>query len=470
MKKSVQHVVGSDNNGNPRIHNVQHVAFKNNKVVQPQILQNTIRDTSKKEIQNNLISKEENITKDLQSLPLFISSVFINETDLPMLSVTNELFGNVTTLIDSGAAKNFIDQEFIKKHNLEHHLESTIHNEAVAADNKSLKILGEIVLHIQFQLQGTWKQEDITFIVLENLSHPIILGVPFVRLYGNKIDWSNIDKQEEIADITELIDDYSSMDEATKQESDNTLDQEAVRKHIPAEDKENYEHDRTEKLEIDKRVQDETNVIELILNKENNKNFKDTEKFTILNIENPEQKKNTNSRSNKCKENSLEKLDKIEEKFKTRYETNKIIRSNLDKNIKINFSNKNDYENLLNILIKCKIIKLPESPRNFRLCEIMKIYSKNLDDHYDKLNRILNELIKNELQLKLSNKNDKNIINVLSKENNKSDNLILNHDNNITKKLPYKFKYSKDLNRIIKQPIYEKIKIELRDEVSQKTG
>lgn len=37
-------------------------------------------------------------------------------------------------------------------------------------------------------------------------------------------------------------------------------------------------------------------------------------------------------------------------------------------------------------------------------------------------------------------------------ENNKSNNFILNH-NKTTGKLPYEFKYSKDLNKLIKQPI-----------------
>lgn len=213
-------MVGSDHNRNPRFKNIQHAALIKHNTVQPQFSQTTIKNTSKQEIQNDLITNNKDIQEDLQLLPLFISSVYINDKELPVLNITNELFGEAVSLIDSGASRNYMSREFIIEHHLEHMINSAEYKEVVAANKGTLQVVGEISMEIQFRLEGVWRQEETTFIVLRNLNHSVILGVPFVKSFGNQIDWSNLEDPEEILNVPELIDDYYTRDENKDDESD----------------------------------------------------------------------------------------------------------------------------------------------------------------------------------------------------------------------------------------------------------
>ena len=160
--------------------------------------------------------------KDIENLS--VSNVYMDRKELPLLKVKNELFKECVALVDSGASRNFLDYEFVKSHQLENYLEPTEFEDVVAANKKTISVKGELTLELQFKLRDEWQNENIRFLVLENINHKMILGFPFVKDHGNKVDWENIEKETETPEIPDIEEQIESSDEnGSKETKENEL-------------------------------------------------------------------------------------------------------------------------------------------------------------------------------------------------------------------------------------------------------
>lgn len=155
--------------------------------------------------------------KDIENLS--VSNVYMDRKELPLLKVKNELFKECVALVDSGASRNFLDYEFVKSHQLENYLEPTEFEDVVAANKKTISVKGELTLELQFKLRDEWQNENIRFLVLENINHKMILGFPFVKDHGNKVDWENIEKETETPEIPDIEEQIESSDENDLEET-----------------------------------------------------------------------------------------------------------------------------------------------------------------------------------------------------------------------------------------------------------
>ncbi len=94
-----------------------------------------------------------------------------------------------TALLDSGAAGNFIDSEFVSQH----HLKLTPCTSSLAVEaldgrplgkGKILRLTEPVILQI-----GTLHSEEIQFYVIQSPTHPLILGLPWLRTHDPQISW-----------------------------------------------------------------------------------------------------------------------------------------------------------------------------------------------------------------------------------------------------------------------------------------
>ncbi len=113
-----------------------------------------------------------------------ISSASSIKLPVELISQNQEI--QTTALLDSGAAGNFIDSEFVSQH----HLKLTPCTSSLALDGrplgkgKILRLTEPVKLHI-----GTLHSEEIQFYVIQSPTHPLILGLPWLRTHDPQISW-----------------------------------------------------------------------------------------------------------------------------------------------------------------------------------------------------------------------------------------------------------------------------------------
>ncbi len=94
-----------------------------------------------------------------------------------------------TALLDSGAAGNFIDSEFVSQH----HLKLTPCTSSLAVEALDCRPLGKgKILHLTEPVKlhiGTLHSEESQFYVIQSPTHPLILGLPWLRTHDPQISW-----------------------------------------------------------------------------------------------------------------------------------------------------------------------------------------------------------------------------------------------------------------------------------------
>lgn len=192
-----------------------------------------------KKLENPKIQKN----TETEVLNLFLSSVYLNDHDLPVLKISSEKFDDTVALIDTGASRNFISYNFIKTHNLQHEVQEDSRPVRVtAANGENIRNLGTITLDINFKLPSEYYTGEIfTFFVLEKLQHKVILGVPFIRKHGNEIDWSGLCEEDEIEETEENSPEVIDDPIVEKIIKDNESDRESLTDYMSAEERLNPE-------------------------------------------------------------------------------------------------------------------------------------------------------------------------------------------------------------------------------------
>ncbi len=113
----------------------------------------------------------------------------VSSITLPVEFITQNQIIQTTALLDSGAAGNFIDSEFVGQL----HLELTPCNSSLAVEaldgrplgkGKILRLTEPVTLRI-----GTLHSERIQFYVIRSPTHPLILGLPWLRTHDPQISW-----------------------------------------------------------------------------------------------------------------------------------------------------------------------------------------------------------------------------------------------------------------------------------------
>ncbi len=109
---------------------------------------------------------------------------------LPVELISQNQVIQTTGLLDSGAAGNFIDREFGGG---QLHLKLTLCNSSLAVvvldgrplgKGKILRLTEPVKLHI-----GTLHSEKNKFYVIQSPTHPLILGLPWLRTHDPQISW-----------------------------------------------------------------------------------------------------------------------------------------------------------------------------------------------------------------------------------------------------------------------------------------
>ncbi len=108
---------------------------------------------------------------------------------LPVELISQNQAVQTTALLDSGAAGNFIDSEFVGQLHLKlNPCNSSLAVEALdgrpLSKGKILRLTEPVTLHI-----GTLHSEEIQFYVIHSPTHPLILGLPWLRTYDPQISW-----------------------------------------------------------------------------------------------------------------------------------------------------------------------------------------------------------------------------------------------------------------------------------------
>ncbi len=108
---------------------------------------------------------------------------------LPVKLITQNQAIQTTAILDSGAAGNFIDSEFI----IQLHLELTPCNSSLAVEALDGRPLGKgkiLCLTEPVTLRiGTLHSERIKFYVIQSPTHPLILGLPWLQTHDPQISW-----------------------------------------------------------------------------------------------------------------------------------------------------------------------------------------------------------------------------------------------------------------------------------------
>ncbi len=108
---------------------------------------------------------------------------------LPVELISQNQVIQTMALLDSGAAGNFIDSEFVSRL----HLKLTRCNSSLAVEaldgrplgkGKILRLTEPVKLHI-----GTLHSEKIQFYVIQSPTYPLILGLPWLRTHDSQISW-----------------------------------------------------------------------------------------------------------------------------------------------------------------------------------------------------------------------------------------------------------------------------------------
>uniref|UniRef100_A0A8C2FDM1 Uncharacterized protein n=1 Tax=Cyprinus carpio TaxID=7962 RepID=A0A8C2FDM1_CYPCA len=120
--------------------------------------------------------------------PKSVSASF-NCVSVPLVIKTNNVRVATTALLDSGAAGNFISEEFAKRNNIS--LISCTNSLSVATiDGRPLG--SGLITHRTQELQmltGLLHQETIQFYVLPVSNPPVIFGLPWLRLHDPQVSW-----------------------------------------------------------------------------------------------------------------------------------------------------------------------------------------------------------------------------------------------------------------------------------------
>ncbi len=108
---------------------------------------------------------------------------------LPVKLISQNQAVQTTALLDSGAAGNFIDSEFVGQLHLKlNPCNSSLAVEALdgrpLSKGKILRLTEPVTLHI-----GTLHSEEIQFYVIHSPTHPLILGLPWLRTHDPQISW-----------------------------------------------------------------------------------------------------------------------------------------------------------------------------------------------------------------------------------------------------------------------------------------
>ncbi len=108
---------------------------------------------------------------------------------LPVELISQNQAVQTTALLDSGAAGNFIDSEFVGQLHLKlNPCNSSLAVEALdgrpLSKGKILRLTEPVTLHI-----GTLHSEEIQFYVINSPTHPLILGLPWLRTHDPQISW-----------------------------------------------------------------------------------------------------------------------------------------------------------------------------------------------------------------------------------------------------------------------------------------
>lgn len=154
-----------------------------------------------------------------------VSNVQLNQHDLPILEINNELTGTIEALVDSGASRNFVSQAFINQHHLNKEVQINKKPVSVtAANGDTIRNIGLITLDFSFDLNdSTDTIQQLTFYVLDQLAHDLILGIPFITDYGNQIDWANLhESSEHTIEAPEIIE--GTPNDADKESDDTFMD------------------------------------------------------------------------------------------------------------------------------------------------------------------------------------------------------------------------------------------------------
>lgn len=154
-----------------------------------------------------------------------VSNVQLNQHDLPILELNNELTGTIEALVDSGASRNFVSQAFINQHHLNKEVQTNKKPVSVtAANGGTIHNIGLITLDFSFDLNdSTDTTQQLTFYVLDQLAHDLILGIPFITDYGNQIDWANLhESSEHTIEAPEIIE--GTPNDADKESDDTFMD------------------------------------------------------------------------------------------------------------------------------------------------------------------------------------------------------------------------------------------------------
>lgn len=116
-------------------------------------------------------------------------SVPFNCVSVPLVIKTDKVRVATTALLDSGAAGNFISEEFARRNNIS--LISCTNSLSVATiDGRPLG--SGLITHRTQELQmltGLLHQETIQFYVLPVSNTPVILGLPWLRLHDPQVSW-----------------------------------------------------------------------------------------------------------------------------------------------------------------------------------------------------------------------------------------------------------------------------------------
>ncbi len=108
---------------------------------------------------------------------------------LPVKLISQNQVIQTTALLDSGAAGHFIDSEFVGQL----HLKLTPCNSSLAVEaldgrplgkGKILRLTEPVKLHF-----GTLHSEKIKFYGIQSPTHPLILGLPWLRTHDPQISW-----------------------------------------------------------------------------------------------------------------------------------------------------------------------------------------------------------------------------------------------------------------------------------------
>ncbi len=113
----------------------------------------------------------------------------VSSITLPVEIIAQNQTIQTTALLDSGAVGNFIDSEFVGQL----HLELTPCNSSLAVKaldgrpldkGRILRLTESVTLRI-----GTLHSERIQFYVIRSPTHPLILGLPWLRTHDPQISW-----------------------------------------------------------------------------------------------------------------------------------------------------------------------------------------------------------------------------------------------------------------------------------------